>query len=318
MSRKLGVLVALLSFVVACVMSTSSAFALPDISVTLLNNEKWLACYEVSEFKTLEKAGWYTDENCTLKGSKLEGRYELSTPSLFITGTKSLYCAWFDVLPQSGHYNTNLCKLGTGNAEVDGLYDEINAYPLHLNYGSTTVNSELETTAGGLLKGVGLKVLFLIGELSALGTFRADFLDVKDGAKLCMSTGDEDGTVLTEGSFHVVYTNLSPLLMGVLYLPSQVVIECEGTNATVKGSILSSFIAEGNTLTELTSVSGQLLKGASAGKPKIEEYYNDAGTKVKAKLETTTGGSTKESNEVVEGTPVFSALGGKMFVVTSR
>ena len=317
MSKPKSLFLALIAFVAAGV-ATSTAFALPHVAVTLVNNEKWLACYEVSEFKVNEKAGWYTNNNCTVKGNKLEGRFELSTPSLFITGSTSLWCAWFDVLPQSGHYNTSLCKLGSGNTEIDGLYDEINAYPLLLSYENTTLTTELETTAGSLLQGRGLKTLSVGSESPASGTFRTDFSGVRDGTKKCMSTGDAVEVVLVEGSFHLVYTDLSPLLMGTLGLINEVTIECEGTNSTVKGSILSSLIAEGNTLTELTSVSGQLLRGASAGKPKIEEYYNDAGTKVKAKLETTTGGSTKESNMIVEGTPVFSALGGKMFVITSR
>ena len=145
-----------------------------------------------------------------------------------------------------------------------------------------------------------------------------DFLEIKDGTKKCNSTGDKTATVLTEGSFHLVYTNLSPLEMGILYLPNEVTMECEGTNSKLKGSILSSLNAAGAEITELTGVAWRLTKGSSAGKPAIEEYYNDAGTKVKAKFETTTGGTTKESNEIVQGEPVATALEGKMFVITSR
>ena len=47
------------------------------------------------------------------------------------------------------------------------------AYPLHLNYESTTVKTELEDANGGILNGEGLKLLRLTGELAALGTFRA-------------------------------------------------------------------------------------------------------------------------------------------------
>ena len=317
MSRPKSLFLALMTFAAACA-TTSSAFALPHIAVTLLNNEA-SACYEVSEFTVDTKAGWYENANCTVKAAaKLTGRYELVLTETFITGSTSLWCANFATTPTSGHYNTNKCHLGSGNTESDGLYDEINAYPLLLSYESTTVHTELETTAGGLLSGVGLKTLSDGSESPASGTFRVDFLDIKDGTKHCNSAGDATGTVLTAGSFHVVYTNLSPLLMGTLGLLNELTVECEGTNIRVKGDTLSSLIAEGNTLTELTQVSGQLLKGASAGKPKIEEYYNDAGTRVKAKLETTVGGLTKEASMIVEGTPVFSALGGKMFVITSR
>ena len=86
----------------------------------------------------------------------------------------------------------------------------------------------------------------------------------------------------------------------------------------MKGDILGSVNAAGTETTELTGFGSQLKKGSIAGKPAIEEYYNDAGTKVKAKLETTTGGTTKESNEIIEGEPEATALEGKMFVITSR
>jgi len=317
MSRPKSLFLALMTFAAVCA-TTSSAFALPHIAVTLLYNEA-SACYEVSGFTVGTKAGWYENANCTVKAaSKLTGRYELVLTETFITGSTSLWCSNFTTTPTSGHYNTNKCSLGSGNTESDGLYDEINAYPLLLSYESTTVKTELETTAGGLLAGKGLKILSAGGGSAASGTFRADFFGIKDGTKKCTSTGDAVETVLAEGSFAAVYTNLSPLEMGVLYLPNEVVVECEGSNIKAKGSILSSLNAEGNASTELTHVSGQFLRGSSTGKPRIEEYYNDTGTKVKAKLEITVGGSTKESNTIVEGEPVSSVLGNKMFVITSR
>ena len=215
---------------------------------------------------------------------------------------------------ETGTWENSACT----KEKVDGLYIEVavpNAYPLHLNYESTSAATELETTAGGLLRGTGLKVLSLSGES---GTFRADLFKVKDGTKKCTSTGDTVETVLAEGSFHLVYTNLSPLEMGILYLPNEITVECEGTNSKVKGDMLASANVAGTETTELTGIGGQLKKGSSAGKPAIEEYYNDAGTKVKAKLETTTGGTTKESTGIVEGEPEATALEGKMFVITSR
>ena len=83
-----------------------------------------------------------------------------------------------------------------------------------------------------------------------------DFFEIKDGTKKCNSTGDKTATVLTEGSFHLVYTNLSPLEMGILYLPNEVTMECEGTNSKLKGSISSSLNAAGTEITELTGVAG--------------------------------------------------------------
>ncbi len=195
------------------------------------------------------------------------------------------------------------------------------AYPLHLNYTSPTVQTLLEEAAGGRLKGVGLTLLLLTGELTSLGTFRADFTNVEEvkSLKKCNSTSDATGVVLTEGSFHVVYTNLSPLLMGVLYLPKEVVILCEGFNLNVRGSVLSSLNAAGNEATELTNVSGTLAKGATAGSQQITEFYNDAGTKLVAKLESNASTSFLKANEQVLNTePVLTALSPNMFVITSR
>jgi hypothetical protein len=193
----------------------------------------------------------------------------------------------------------------------------VSLFPLHLNFESATTTSALETTAGGLLKGTGLKTLFLIKELTALGTFKADFENVVDGGKKCKTTGDTLGTVLTEGSFHLVYlTPLSPLTLGVLYLPNSFEIECEGTFIEIKGNLLGSLTGIGTETMELTSLSGAL-KGTT-GKQEIKQYYNDGGTIVTTKLEANPGNGFKEANEVVEGEPVLKALGSNMFVITSR
>ena len=182
-------------------------------------------------------------------------------------------------------------------------------YPLHLNYESKTVKTELEDANGGIISAEGLKLLLLVGALSALGTFRADFAkweEISSGKK-CHSAGDPTATVLWEGSFHVVIVNTSPLEIGMLYLPNEVKIECEGFNLKLKGSIISSI--EGVTTTsDVTSVLGRLEKGTNAGEQKIKEYYNDAGTKVKAELITTISGVEHESIEQVKEDITLLAL----------
>jgi hypothetical protein len=193
----------------------------------------------------------------------------------------------------------------------------VSLFPLHLNFESETTKTALETTAGGLLKGEGLKTLYLIKELTALGTFKADFQKVGDGAKSCKTTGDTAGTVLLEGSFHLVYTSLSPnLQLGVLYLPKPFEMECEGTFIEIQGDVIGSLSGIGTEATELTSVSGKL--SGTNGSQEIKEYYNDGGTKVKAKLEANPGNGFKEADQVVEGEPVLKALGSNMFVITGR
>ena len=196
------------------------------------------------------------------------------------------------------------------------------AYPLHLNYESSTVATELEDANGGVLTGKGLKLLLLSGELSALGTFRADFANVTEvsSGKKCHSTGDPTATVLSEGSFHMVYTSLSPnLQLGLLFLPTEVKIECEGFNVKVKGSVISSVNLNGTTeATEFTNIKGSLAKGSTPGSQQISEYYNDAGTKIKAGLITTISSIEHESNEQVKEETTLTALSPNMFVITGR
>jgi hypothetical protein len=112
------------------------------------------------------------------------------------------------------------CAVGLMATSAFGLPDVSvtlgGAYPLHLNYESSTVKTEIQNANGGVLKGEGLKVLALIGELTALGTFRAIFSKVGKGTEKCFNTGVEaNGEILPEGEFHIVYTSLSSLQLGV-------------------------------------------------------------------------------------------------------
>jgi hypothetical protein len=203
------------------------------------------------------------------------------------------------------------------------------SYPLHLNYLSNTVRTKLEAATGSVLSGEGLHVLYLIGELTALGTFRAIFLKVVKGTEKCFNQGVEaNGEVLTEGSFHIVYTSLAGstqgLQLGVLYLIKELTgtteISCptSATNVKVRGSMIGALnlkgTAESSQLTGISSV----LKG-SLGKQSFRAYWNDAGTGLLAKLESNVSGTGfKESSQVVEGEPEATALEGKMFVITNR
>jgi hypothetical protein len=193
----------------------------------------------------------------------------------------------------------------------------VSSFPLRLNFESATTKGTLETTAGGLLTGEGGKISLSISQLTSLGTARLTFEKIADGAKKCSSTGDTAGTILVEGTGHLVYTSLSPnLQLGILYEPKTFEIECEGTDVEVKGDAIASLNGIGTETTELTSASGKL--SGNKGVQEIKEYYNDGGTKVKTQLLTNPGNGFKESDLVVEGEPVLKALGSNMFVITGR
>jgi hypothetical protein len=200
-------------------------------------------------------------------------------------------------------------------------------YPLHLNYLSEEVKTKLESASGTALEGEGLHVLYLIGELSALGTFRAIFLHVVNGAEKeekCLNTGNA-GEVLTEGSFHIVYTSLAGsgfgLQLGTLYLVNALEIKCKAAAITinVKGSVIGAIRTPGKENNEQLTGLKNLLSG-SAGKQQFRAYYNDSSASLLAQLlcEKTGTAGFKECNQVVAGEPEATALEGKMFVVTSR
>jgi hypothetical protein len=192
-------------------------------------------------------------------------------------------------------------------------------YPVHAQ-GKTvaTATTLLETAGAGVLNGTGVTLLLLTTELSGLGTFTSDFTKVENPEKIkCHSIGDAEGVVLVNGEFHLVPISLSPLNIGILFLVSELEVECPaGINVLIRGNILASVEGIGSEGTELTGFSGALL--GEKGKQKISEYYNDGGTKIKAKLESEAGAGFTASSEQV-GEPVsLQVLGSQMIVITGR
>jgi hypothetical protein len=197
-----------------------------------------------------------------------------------------------------------LCAMGlmaTSAFALPEVKSVSSTYPLDLNYESSTVVTKLEDGNGALLEGKGLKLLLITTEKTSLGTFNADFLNVVEtsSSKKCHTSGDKTATVLSEGSFHIVYTSLSPLELGILFLPHEVKVECEGVTTKVRGDVISS-INEATDSGMLTSIKGKLEKGSTAGSQEITEYYNTTGTKVKAELIAETGSVEHKSNEQVK------------------
>jgi hypothetical protein len=191
-------------------------------------------------------------------------------------------------------------------------------YPVHAVGSLAAAATKLGSASGVSLTGTGVTLLLLTAELSALGTFTTDFTGVENKEKVkCSSTGDAAGVVLVSGEFHLVPINLSPLTLGILFLVSEVEIICpKGESPIVRGNVIGSVNGIGSEGTELTGFGG-VLEGAE-GKQNISEYYNDGGTKVKAKLEQEAGAGFVAADENVTGELGLSVLGSQMIVITNR
>jgi hypothetical protein len=184
------------------------------------------------------------------------------------------------------------------------------AFPIHLEVTNLTIKTALTEEEGLSLKGEGILVLYLSTELTSLGKFEALFLKVEEknlGIK-CNTPGDKSGEVLTKGTWHLVWTSLSPLTLGILHLVSPFELECSIVKKSIKGSALAGLA---NPISgQLTALSG-ILEGNGKGTPNLTGYYLDSGQTAKAKLET----NGVVSAEEVKGTVTTTALEGKMFEI---
>jgi hypothetical protein len=190
-------------------------------------------------------------------------------------------------------------------------------YPVHLEETLLGTKTKL-STASESLKGEGVLLLLSTKQLAGSGTFELLFTKVKNSLGVsCNSAGDPSGEVLTKGTFHLVYTSLSPLALGILVLLAEAKIECGEFKIKVKGSSLSSLNAGSSEASELTEIGGQL-KGSGTGKPSLTTYYNVEGKATKAKLEANFGSGFVEAAEEVEAEFKPKALESKMFVITGR
>jgi hypothetical protein len=290
-------------------------------------------CYKVSEFVKEAKGGQYENSECLGEPTKklLAGEWILAEPLFKTSG--DLWCALINLeLPggfrgNDGYFKDPLCKEKNTVANesnyteviVPGLPDISvtlgGTYPVHLQGSLASASTGLETSSGSVLKGTGVTLLLLTTELSALGTFNADFTSVENVEKIkCHSGGDAAGVVLLGGEFHLV---LSPQNLGILFLVSEFEVECPGgVNVLLRGNVLGGLTGIGGQSTELTSVGG-VVEG-SKGKQNISEYFNAGGTKIKAKLEAEAGTGFTAASENVSGTVTLSVLGSQMIVISNR
>jgi hypothetical protein len=191
------------------------------------------------------------------------------------------------------------------------------SYPLHAQGSLATAATALSNASGTVLSGTGVTFLALTTELSALGTFSADFIKISQGSINCNTSGDAAGVILVNGEFHLVPTNLSPLNVGALLLISEFEVECPGgINIIIRGNLLAGVTNIGSEGTELTNLGGVLL--GEKGKQQLSEYYNDGGTKVKTKLEAEAGAGFVAAGQQIEKELTLQVLGSKMLVITGR
>jgi hypothetical protein len=189
-------------------------------------------------------------------------------------------------------------------------------YPLHLFFADNgNTPWRFSSATGNVFEGKGFSELHLFTELSALGTYSLDLLNAKASANgaNCNSTGDAAGVILESGEVHVVLTRGG--VLANLFLISSYEIECGALSDLIRGSYLVRLNAgkESETLTSET----EDLTGSN-GKQELSEYFNSAGTLIKAKLEIEAGSGFVASDEDVEEEYVLSALGSKMYVITGR
>jgi hypothetical protein len=192
------------------------------------------------------------------------------------------------------------------------------AYPINAEGKQANAATSLGTSSGVTLSGTGVTLALATAELSALGTFTSTFTKVKNTEGVeCNTTGDATGVVLVKGEFHLVPISLSPLTIGTLFLVSESEITCPGgVSVVVRGNLISSLNGIGSEATELTGFGGEL-KGEK-GKQNLSEYYNDGGTKIKAKLESEAGAGFVASDENVSEEVKLTVAGSKMLVITGR
>jgi hypothetical protein len=191
------------------------------------------------------------------------------------------------------------------------------AYPVHLQFNDVEkTGTRLNTTAGNKLSGKGLLVLLLSTALSALGTFEALFLKVKNGTTACEQEGEKNKEeVLTSGEFHLVYPTLSPLTLGIAFLLHLILIKCGAVKIHIEGCVVGK-ITHPEKASEDVELATGLLEGDKKGKNTITEYENEAGEKVKGILLANFGTGFLQAEEAVEEPVHLETLEKKMFTIS--
>jgi hypothetical protein len=142
-------------------------------------------------------------------------------------------------------------------------------------------------------------------ETDTLGTFHITWLGCEtEILGKCTSEGDEAGQVLTLGSFHYVLDTLSSSesSVAILFLPGITTFSCTKlANIKIRGTLVCLI------LTPLVESKTHLVhcNQTSAGVQEDKHYYNDNGTLVEAKVETSFNGGALEAAALVMLEAVF-------------
>jgi hypothetical protein len=200
-------------------------------------------------------------------------------------------------------------------------------YPLHLEVTYLT-NSKFENTgAEGLesreSEGGSILLLFLINQLTALGTFElllTHVRKIKNGlaGEECNTEGDGAGLVLVPvGTFHLVFISKTPeLRVGALFLIKEFVMICNKLKIKFRGSVLTTLLKPPATESEKdTNLISAGLHG-SKGKPDNTKYFNDEAIEVTIpKLESNFGTGFLETDESIEKEAKLHSLCCKLFSI---
>jgi len=197
------------------------------------------------------------------------------------------------------------------------------AFPLDLHFADNSKTpTALEDSFGDLLTGKGIEIALELTALGALGSFTVDALNVKDVeiVEECHTSGNEAGTVLVTGEWHLVPITTTPLLNGIAFLLKNLVLmTCGIDKIDVKGCALAK-----TTATETKDLTGVPIELGSNGKGQAlqREYLNDVPVNVKCILEDEIVGTKKPLEAalvVAEGKAIeLVPIAGKaeMFFIT--
>lgn len=161
------------------------------------------------------------------------------------------------------------------------------SFPASYTGKNTVANPTLETTKS---ESISCKEETTEGlmETSTLGTFHLHFSGCKSSGFSCNTSGDESGIILALGTLHSVFDSLSPVGVGMLYLPEEQTIKCTAlVTLKIKGTVLCS-VSEPLT----SSATHELQCEETSGKPSNTSWWNDEGVEQHAKLETSKNGGT--------------------------
>jgi len=187
-------------------------------------------------------------------------------------------------------------------------------YPVSIKGTLSTALFTLEASKQKLT-GEGDTVTLEAPETNATGTFAATYTHVAFEGKKCNTSGAKEGEVKSSGSYQVVRLSKTSSAIGLLFLPSEYVVECGTTKIKVKGSMIANLSA-GEENTELTSM--ELTLSGSKGKEEVTKYLNYSEEEVTVHPEANFGSGFVEADEAIGSKVNLVVSMGNMFKILGR